>query len=217
MTYTTNYNLNKPAGSDYVNIADLNSNMDTIDSTLFATTEQALANKQTLDNLTTFIPISESIVASSGDLDIVTSSIDWSKYQEVHIFLANPPAWSTVISVPYKRIAFKLNSLENNMFYWSPTQSGYISGGSGSAGYLFFELSPNAGTDDHGLVQSDFHLILYPQKSSTNKVRLKCIGPLHDSNGGSDTVTYANLAKIVCSGGSGMNLTGATIKIYGVN
>ncbi|MBU5311470.1 hypothetical protein KQI38_05470 [Tissierella carlieri] len=34
MKYTTNYNLNKPEGTDVVNIEDLNANMDTIDTEL---------------------------------------------------------------------------------------------------------------------------------------------------------------------------------------
>lgn len=33
-TYTTNYNLKKPADSDFINIADLNGNFDTIDTEL---------------------------------------------------------------------------------------------------------------------------------------------------------------------------------------
>ena len=33
-TYTTNYNLKKPAGTENINIADINSNMDTIDTAL---------------------------------------------------------------------------------------------------------------------------------------------------------------------------------------
>lgn len=33
-TYTTNYNLKKPAGTENINIADINANMDTIDTAL---------------------------------------------------------------------------------------------------------------------------------------------------------------------------------------
>lgn len=45
-TYTTNYNLKKPAYTDIVDVADLNSNADTIDTTL-KTIDNAVAGKAT--------------------------------------------------------------------------------------------------------------------------------------------------------------------------
>lgn len=56
-SYTTNLNLKKPAGSDNINIADINTNMDTIDSAVGTLQKFAqagsVANNTALNNVVT--------------------------------------------------------------------------------------------------------------------------------------------------------------------
>jgi len=44
-TYTTNYNLKKPAASDYVSVGDINDNMDTLDTTIKSVSDTASAKQ----------------------------------------------------------------------------------------------------------------------------------------------------------------------------
>ena len=61
-TYTTNYNLTKPAGTDYASPTPFNDNMDILDTTIKAISDKADTNE---GNITTL---------SSGKMSVVVSA-----------------------------------------------------------------------------------------------------------------------------------------------
>ena len=209
MTYTTNYHLNKPAGSDYINIADLNDNMDTLDAALWQVEQDTAANTNTIA-VGTFFPISQQVVASSGDVDVSLASITWADWREVVIWCKGGPTTNGHVDV-------LLNTLTDG---GSPTSDMYCQpvaffsnipvGMNGCAGRAYFQ----AGSVP---LHSEFRITLFPDKDGTNLVRVRMEGPVNPSYGGSETLAYSSLSKIVLHGVNPFDLSGATISVMGVH
>ena len=223
MNYTSNYNLKKPAGSDYVNVSDLNDNMDTLDSTLYATSTQANQTAQEVANMTAYKVISEFVVASSGSVNINLSSVDWSKWQEVLIQIINPPDWSMTIGSDnvQKALHVSLNNsqpsaaVSSDLFCWSTFYGENFSPSGNYLAFFQFNLKPNGGP--YMPISGDCQIRLFPAKTPSRKVRCYGEGPAMGCWGGSDSITYANITKLILEYGSSLNLTGATIRVLGVD
>ena len=219
MNYTTNYNLNLPEASDYINVQDLDDNFTTLDSALYAVDQLATTTSGNLAALTTFVPISSQTIASSGAVDVSLSSVDWSKWREVAIWVEGLTASST-----NDTITVGLNSAYSGgnlaaaqyCWYYHPTAGGSVTR-SGAAGVASLHLNMDAGGSGIYSKGGVTRITLFPSKNGASYVRVKVDGPVNSSDGGSNTVTYANLTKIVLDGGTAPDYTGATIRVMGVN
>ena len=220
MNYTPVYQLKLPEASDYIDIQDLDYNFTKLDYNLDQTNQMAIANATTLTNLTTYVQLSQQTVASSGAVDVSLSSVDWSKWREVAIWVEGVTGSSTNDS-----IVVGLNASYNGgglaaaqyCWYYHPTAGGSVTR-SGAAGVADLHLNMDAGGSGIYSKGGVTRITLYPNKTNgSGYVRVKVDGPVNSSDGGSNTVTYANLTKIVLNGGTAPDYTGATITVMGVN
>ena len=219
MNYTTNYNLNLPEASDYINVQELDDNFTTLDSALYAVDQLATTTSGNLAALTTFVPISQQTIASSGEVDVTLSGVSWGDWREVVIWVEGVTGSSTNDS-----IVVGLNASYNGggiaaaqyCWYYVPTSGGSVIR-SGAAGSASLHLNMDAGGSGIYSKGGVTRITLFPSKTANSYVRVKVDGPVNSSDGGSNTVTYANLSKIVLNGGTAPDYTGATIRVMGVN
>ena len=219
MNYTTNYNLNLPEASDYINVQDLDDNFTTLDSALYAVDQLATTTSGNLAALTTYVPISSQTIASSGAVNVSLSSIDWSKWREVAIWVEGLTASSTNdyirVGLNDKDPSAALRA-DQYCWYYIPTGGGAVNR-SGAAGMAALHLNMDAGGSGIYSKGGVTRITLFPSKNGASYVRVKVDGPVNSSDGGSNTVTYNSLTKIVLDGGTAPDYTGATIRVMGVN
>lgn len=74
-TYTTNYNLKKPEGTDFYNIADFNGNADILDAALKTVADNAAftALTKTLTAGSTSVTFTDSAITTTATIDFYTS------------------------------------------------------------------------------------------------------------------------------------------------
>ena len=219
MNYTTNYSYKLPEPSDYINVQDLDDNFTAIDATLYTVEDLAGRNEGRLDNLTTYVPISQQTIASSGAVDVILSGVTWGDWREVVIWVEGLTASSTNDSITVGlNAAYSGGALAAAQYCWYyvPTGGGAVTR-SGAAGMASLHLNMDAGGSGIYSKGGVTRITLFPSKNGGSYVRVKMDGPVNSSDGGSNTVTYNSLTKIVLSGGTAPDYTGATIRVMGVN
>lgn len=218
MNYTPNYNLKKPAGSDYVDVQDLNDNMDILDANLFATAILAGETATTVANLTTYIPIAEQIITSAGKYaDVPLTAVNWETWTEVVVFLKLPSTFPTVgfwiflndLVGPETAEGHNLEALQQ---MWT------ADGWDDHIGEMTFGITGRYGQVHPSFIQTGswYRIRMFPCKDPTAKFicRAESIG---SSLGGSFTVTFTNTTKIrIGHHTNGTNMQGVEIKIMGV-
>lgn len=216
MNYTPNYNLKKPAGSDYVDVQDLNDNMDIIDANLFATATLADETATTVANLTTYIPIAEQIIMSAGKYaDVPLTAVDWSKWTEVVVFLKLPSTFPTGAFWIFLNDLVGPDSEGHNL---ESLQQMWCGGWDDRVGEMSFTITGRYTQTPPSFNQTGswYRIRMFPCKDPTAKFicQAESIG---SSLGGSFTVTFANTTKIrIGHHYNPTNMQGIEIKIMGV-
>lgn len=218
MNYTPNYNLKKPAGSDYVDVQDLNDNMDTLDANLFATATLADETATTVANLTTYIPIAEQIIMSAGKYaDVPLTAVNWETWTEVVVFLKLPSNFPTAefwiflndLTGPDSAEGHNLEALKQ---LWT------VGGWDDHVGEITSLVTSKYGQSPPSFIPTGhwYRIRMFPCKDPTAKFlcRAESIG---SSLGGSDIVTFANTTKLrIGHHYNQTNMQGIEIKIMGV-
>lgn len=231
MTQTQYYSLRKPAGTDYVDVGDINYNSDKIDELLHTIDEALAANdaltqelEERLNNLRCYKLISSQTAPSGDTVAVDVSGINWTKWQQVIV---------TVDNCPIVDVVLKLNSTSSDNGQWLVIPS---ASDSPSAGFAYFS-SDSCGRLlsvvpwEHALPtpvtltgKTNGRFILSPNQYPNNTVRVTsestAIG-----RGGSGSLRYVDLTTLylyaIASVEGGTitpgNLNGAVIRVWGVD
>lgn len=231
MTNTQYYSLRKPAGTDYVDVGDINYNSDKIDELLHTIDEALAANdaltqelEERLNNLRCYKLISSQTAPSGDTVAVDVSGINWNKWQQVIVTVDNCPIWDVIL---------KLNSTSSDNGQWlmipagaDAPDAGFTYFSSDSCGRLL-SVVPWA----HGLPtpvtltgKTNGRFVFSPNQTPNNYVRVTsestAIG-----RGGSGSLRYVDLNTLYLyapgdtSGGTLIpgNLQGAVIRVWGVD
>lgn len=231
MTNTQYYSLRKPAGTDYVDVGDINYNSDKIDDLLHTIDEALAANdaltqelEERLDNLRCYKLISSQTAPSGDTVAVDVSGIDWTKWQQVIVTVDNCPIWDVVL---------KLNSTSAANGQWSITQdmSGEASGAfcrfsSVFCGMLASKIPwhPQVTAPVTLTGKTNGRFVLSPNQTPNNYVRVTSESTTL-GRGGSGSLRYVDLNTLYLyapgdtSGGTLVtgNLQGAVIRVWGVD
>lgn len=231
MTNTQYYSLRKPAGTDYVDVGDINYNSDKIDELLHTIDEALAANdaltqelKERLNNLRCYKLISSQTAPSGDTVALDVSGINWNKWQQVIVTVDNCPIFDVVL---------KLNSTSADNGQWSITphavdapDTGYSRVSSNFCGILCTRaIGVHAGPDLVTLTgKTNGRFVLSPSQYPNNYVRVTSESTVL-GRGGSATLRYVDLNTLYIhaiqdtSGGTihTGNLQGAVIRVWGVD
>ena len=226
MTNTQYYSLRKPAGTDYVDVGDINYNSDKIDDLLHTIDEALAANdaltqelEERLDNLRCYKLISSQTAPSGDTVAVDVSGIDWTKWQQVIVTVDNCPIWDVVL---------KLNSTSAENGQWLALQSSDVGPGftSGYCGRLLSTI-PWASAMPVPFVltgKNNGRFVFSPNQTPNNYVRVTSESTAL-GRGGSATLRYVDLTTLYLyapqdtSGGTIQygDLNGAVIRVWGVD
>ena len=231
MTNTQYYSLRKPAGTDYVDVGDINFNSDKIDELLHTIDEALAANdaltqelEERLNNLRCYKLISSQTAPSGDTVAVDVSGINWNKWQQVIV---------TVDNCPIVDVVLKLNSTSAENGQWSITphaadspDTGYSRVSSDFCGVLCTRaIGVHAGPDLVTLTgKTNGRFILSPNQYPNNTVRVTSESTVL-GRGGSASLRYVDLTTLYVhalgntSGGTTTtgDLNGAVIRVWGVD
>lgn len=231
MTNTQYYSLRKPAGTDYVDVGDINYNSDKIDELLHTIDEALAANdaltqalEERLNNLRCYKLLSSTTAPSGDTVAVDVSGIDWAKWQQVIVTVDNCPIFDVVL---------KLNSASAANGQWSITphavdasDTGYSRVSSNFCGILCIKTMGAHGLGDMVTLtgKTNGRFILSPNQYPNNYVRVTSESTVL-GRGGSASLRYVDLTTLYVhalgntSGGTMTtgDLNGAVVRVWGVD
>lgn len=232
MINTQYYSLRKPAGTDYVDVGDINYNSDKIDELLHTIDEALAANdaltqelEERLNNLRCYKLISSQTAPSGDTVAVDVSGINWTKWQQVIVTVDNLPIW--------KIIELRLNSTSAENGQWcvipgsaNTSDFGYSTIYYGRCGVLSGEVPHLLNMDPPFTLtgKNNGRFVFSPNQTPNNYVRVNCESTVN-GKGGSATLRYVDLNTLYIhaiqdqSGGTIHygDLNGAVIRVWGVD
>lgn len=231
MTNTQYYSLRKPAGTDYVDVGDINYNSDKIDELLHTIDEALAANdaltqelEERLNNLRCYKLISSQTAPSGDTVAVDVSGINWNKWQQVIVTVDNCPIFDVML---------KLNSTSAKNGQWSVTPTVSDAADQGFSGHsdlccgrLYSKVPWVPGLPSPVTLtgKTNGRFVFSPNQTPNNYVRVTtestAIG-----RGGSGSLRYVDLNTLYLYAPGEMsvgtltpgNLQGAVIRVWGVD